>query len=123
MSKPLIEIPYLEDTDFNPDGSLKPHVNQGMPCVVMVQGNFCGYCNQAKPAFQQFADAKKAVACTIQIDGSPSEKKCAAIVQALDKSYRGVPCYLGFNSQGRYAGTHNGGRDAVALVEFASKLN
>lgn len=116
-------VPYLEDSDFNPDNSLKPHVNMGKPCVVMVQGLFCGYCTQAKPAFEQFAHSSQAVkGVTLQIDGGPSEKSATKRVQALDKSYRGVPTYLGFGSDGRYQKTHSGGRDKQSIEQFASSL-
>lgn len=124
MSKYLINVPYLEDSDFNQDNSLKPYVNKGKPCVVMVQGLFCGYCGKAKPAFQQVAQSTSDVVCaTMQIDGGPSEKTAAKRLAKIDPSYRGVPIYLGFGSNGKYIKTHNGGRDANSLKAFAASLN
>lgn len=121
MSK-LVNIPYLEDSDFNADNSLKPYVNKGKPCVIMVQGNFCGYCTQAKPAFQKLASLSGVALCTLQIDGAPQEKAAAKRVSILDKSYRGVPTYLGFNAQGKYVATHKGGRDTASIESFAKSL-
>ena len=122
-NKYLIEIPYLEDSDFNNDNSLKSYVGQGLPVVVMAQGAFCGYCTKAKPAFKKFAEENKNVrAVTLQIDGGPTEKKAAKRISALDSSYRGVPTYLGFDKNGKYVGTHQGGRDAKSLSSFATKL-
>lgn len=119
MSKNLIEIGYLEKSDFNPDMSLKSNVANGRQSLVMVQGNFCGYCTQAKPAFQSFAQHNKNVnSYTIQID---SEKELANIIPKLYKGYRGVPIYMKFSSDGRYISTHEGGRDEKSLHEFMSK--
>jgi thiol-disulfide isomerase/thioredoxin len=121
MSKFLIRVPYLEDNDFNPDNSLKPYVNNGKPIVLMVQGLFCGYCSQAKPAFQQLA--KEVPVATLQIDGGPSEKQASNRVSKLDPTYRGVPVYLGFSSSGKFLKVHKGGRDLQSLKTFALSLS
>lgn len=122
MSKLLINIPYLEQQDVNPDGSLKDYVSQGKPVVVMVQGNFCGYCTQAKPAFQEFAKSTpNCMAVTIQSDGGPSDKGASQNLSSVNKS-QGVPAFLGFNKQGKFVALHNGGRDLASLKKFASGL-
>ncbi len=123
MSKILIEVPYLEESDVNPDGSLKPHVNQGKPALLMVQGNFCGYCNQAKPAFQQLARRRaRDLSClTLQIDGEPSEVAANKYISKVNKS-PGVPAYLGFNRNGKFVAVHTGGRDEKSLEDFAASL-
>uniref|UniRef100_A0A6C0EM34 Thioredoxin domain-containing protein n=1 Tax=viral metagenome TaxID=1070528 RepID=A0A6C0EM34_9ZZZZ len=125
MSKKyLVNVPYLEDSDFNPDNSLKPYVGNGKPVVVMCQGLFCGYCSQAKPAFEQFThSSNNVIGATLQIDGGPSEKTASKRISMLDKSYRGVPTYLGFGSDGKFQKVHNGGRDLNALRSFAASLN
>jgi thiol-disulfide isomerase/thioredoxin len=122
-SKYMTRVPYLEDTDFNQDNSLKAHVGNGKPTVVMAQGVFCGYCSTAKPAFQQFTHTNKNVnGVTIQIDGQPSEKKAGERIKKLDPTYRGVPVYLGFNSEGKFVKVHSGGRDFQSLNTFANSL-
>jgi thiol-disulfide isomerase/thioredoxin len=123
MDKILIGVAYLESSDINPDGSLKPHVTKGKPVIVMVQGNFCGYCTMAKPAYAQLAKAlNNCVVATIQSDGSPSERQASKLVSQLYDS-KGVPAYLGFNSNGKLASVHSGGRDVQSLQQFASSLN
>jgi len=120
--KILVGIPYLEDSDINPDASLKAHVNNGKPVVMMIQGNFCGYCTKAKPAFQQLASASPNIAVvTVQMDGGPSDKKASQMLAAVNKS-PGVPAYLGFNKQGKFVKVHSGGRDLQALQQFAASL-
>ena len=47
---------YLEVQDFDAHGNLKPHVGGGKPVILMAQGNFCGYCQKAKPEFQKLAN-------------------------------------------------------------------
>ena len=118
MSKHMPGVPYLEGSYFS-GLKLKPHVGGGKPVVIMCQGLFCGYCTQAKPAFMQFCKETTVVGCTIQID---SEKDVAQKIGQWDKSYRGVPTYLGFDSKGNYVKTHNGGRDKAALLAFAKSL-
>lgn len=118
----MIGVPYIEDSDLNLDASLKPHVGNGKPVIMMIQGNFCGYCTKAKPAFVQLARAVPTIACvTVQTDGGPSEQKASKILSAVNKS-PGVPAYLGFNRQGRFVAMHNGGRDVEALKQFAASL-
>ena len=114
---------YLEIEDVNPDGTLKPHVNLGKPMVVMAQGNFCGYCKQAAPDFQKFASSQDIVlAGSIVIDGEPSEAKLGKMLSSWDKSYQGVPFYLGFNSNGQFVRSHKGNRDANSITEFAKSI-
>lgn len=123
-TKYMTDVPYLEDSDFNPDHSLKPHVNNGKPVVVMCQGLFCGYCTKAKPAFEQFAKgSSNVVGATLQIDGGPSEKAAAKRIPNWDPKYRGVPTYIGFGSDGKPQAVHSGGRDLNSLRSFATKLN
>lgn len=89
--------------------------------VCMVQGSFCGYCTQAKPAF---LEAKKmlgdsVVFCTIQIDGDEAEKALGKNLKKLTgRDMQGVPAFILFKN-GKVAGIHKGGRDAKSLARFA----
>lgn len=122
MSKLLPGIPYLEGTDLNPDGSLKPYVTKGKPVLLMLQGDFCGYCTKAKPDFLRLARrARDCSCCTIQIDGGPSDKLANKYISQVYKG-QGVPAYLGFDRSGRFVAVHEGGRDADSLEEFARSL-
>lgn len=120
-NKYLVRVPYLEGIDINDDGSLKPHVGNGKPVIVFVQGLFCGYCTQAKPDFQSFCKNPNVVGATVQIDGGPSEKDANAKLKKVNTS-KGVPAYLGFGKQGEFKGVHTGGRDASSLSAFAASL-
>jgi thiol-disulfide isomerase/thioredoxin len=122
MSKqPLVDIPYLEDPDVNSDGSIKPEVTSGKFAMVMVQGNFCHFCNEAKPDFQKFAQNNSKVSClTVQIDGGTSDKQAA---DKLNKhGGKGVPSYLVFSSDGKFMKQYTGGRDVASLQKFANSL-
>lgn len=118
----LVGVLYLEDSDINPDASLKSHVNNGKPVVMMVQGNFCPHCTTAKPAFQKLAQSMPNIAVvTVQIDGGTSDKKAAQMLSAVNKS-PGVPAFLGFDKQGKFVKVHSGGRDFESLRQFAASL-
>jgi thiol-disulfide isomerase/thioredoxin len=119
MSKNLIEIPHLEDEDFDNSGKLKI---QGL-VIVMIQGDFCGYCTQMKPAFQAFADKNKGklTAATIKTDGNKSEKALAGKMSKSIEGYRGVPTIIGYKN-GLFSGMHTGGRDIDSLQQFSDTL-
>lgn len=122
MEKILVDIPYLEEADVNADGTLKPHITNGKPVVLMLQGDFCGYCTQAKPEFQRLRQRARDFSCaTIQIDGPPSDRKANAVVSKVVQT-QGVPAFLGFNRQGRFASMYNGPRTADGLEAFAQSL-
>ncbi len=118
-------IAYLEDEDFTPDGKLK--LKPGKPVVIMIQGDFCGYCKQMKPAFQGMAKKTrgKVMCATIQTDGDESEKKLAKRISAIlpkDSKgvsiYKGVPMVVAFKG-GNFAKEYKGDRGEQSLVEFA----
>lgn len=124
MEKLMVNVPYLDGFDINQDGSLKNYVSQGAPCVVMVQGNFCGYCTQAKPMFSQFAQMTKR-GFTVQTDGNPSEQEAAKFSQIWTPKVGGqggVPAFIGFNSNGIPVKIHMGNRDIESLVAFLKSL-
>jgi len=115
-------VAYLEFEDFNSDGSLKSYVGRGKPVVLMAQGNFCGYCQKAKPAYKDFANNSNVVVASLEIDGTASEKQASKFLKKWDSTYRGVPWYGGFNSNGKFAGVHKGGRDTGAVMGFSKTL-
>jgi len=75
MSNQLQEpVIYLEQSDF--DQNLSVPALQGLS-VLMIQGDFCGYCTQMKPIFQEVANNLhgKVNFVTIQVDSKyPNEK-------------------------------------------------
>jgi len=116
-------VAYIEIQDIDSQGNLKPHVGKGKPVVVMALGTFCGYCNKAKPAFEEFARLpNNVVAGAIQIDGDEPDKKSAAFLKKWHPGYRGVPTYLGFDGNGKFSKVHTGGRDLGSISTFSKTL-
>lgn len=122
MSKTLQNVIYLEGHDIDDNGNILSHVNSNKPIILMLQGNFCGYCTQAKPAFQQLSQQVPSVlVATVQIDGSQKDKEASAKLSKVNKN-PGVPAYLGFDKNGRFVKSHTGGRDMESLKKFAQSL-
>lgn len=118
LTAPVI---YLELKDFkvksNGEINLKHFKNK--ICVVMVQANYCGHCNTAKPQFQKFANNNRDVVClTIQGDGdSPDAKELVQLITKMKPSFQGFPEYLLFKD-GKLVDKEINGRDEAALEEF-----
>ena len=116
-------VAYLENTDFDSRGKLKPYVGNGKPVLIMAQGNFCGYCTQAKPVYEKLAaSTNNGVYATILIDGEQSEKEASNFLKIWDPNYRGVPAYFGFDKSGNFKKVHQGGRDSGSLETFLKSL-
>lgn len=117
-------VRYLELEDIKPDGSLKDYVTDGKPVILMCQGNFCGYCQQAKPDYSKFAkNNNHVILATIVTDGSKSEQDAATkFIKKWDPKHRGVPSYLGFGSDGRFKTVHDGGRGYDDMMTFSRIL-
>ena len=118
---------FLENEDFSNDGVLhykgRPLPNK---TLVMVQGNFCGYCTQSKPDFSELANihasnkiGKGVVFATLQIDGSQSEKSLKERLPTIAKgaNLKGVPAYMVFEN-GKFVHMYEGGRDKKSIKEF-----
>jgi thiol-disulfide isomerase/thioredoxin len=122
---PHLEKPvaYLTIEDFDDQGNLvNPQIPTDRPVVVFIQAGFCGHCTQAKPAYQQFADANvgKVFAATIQADGDqPGEKEVGQILNKIDPGFRGFPSYALFY-QGKRVPRDIKGRSVEHLTQFAS---
>ncbi len=127
----LNKIPYLEISDFDSKGNIKEErlVKKNLPVLIMIQANFCGWCNKSKPDFQKLADSinsnpqKKVILATIQGDGEEKgEQELAQILDVIDKSgFNGYPTYVLYTpASGKlsYKKTHTGGREAKDLADF-----
>lgn len=121
MSKILVDIPYLEGGDLTTDGGLSPSVGKGKAVVVMLQGDFCGYCTKAKPAFQSLVNNGKFALATVQTDGGDGDVRAAKVLSKYNQA-GGVPAFLGFGKDGKFKGMHTGDRDADSLFRFGSTL-
>ena len=117
---------FLENDDFSPDGTL---LYQVVPLtnktVVMVQGDFCGFCNEIKPLFARLSKAHRSnvlgkgiVLATIKIDGSESEKRLKSRLPAIvGEGLSGVPAFLLFD-KGRFVKIYKGDRSEADFKRF-----
>lgn len=110
-------IVFLQLDDF--DGTT---LKSNEKVFVMVQGDFCGACTQAKPGFVN-ASAQcnsNVLFATIKTDGDQTEKALLQTIKKIDPSIKGVPTYLLFNG-GKYVETYDGKRDATDICKFLSQ--
>lgn len=95
-----LPVTYLEADEFKENGELNiPDLPKSIPVIVLVQAKWCGHCETAKNAFQEFANKNhaKAIATTIEVDGDrPGEKALATKLQQLFPGFKGFPHYALF---------------------------
>jgi thiol-disulfide isomerase/thioredoxin len=122
---------YLENSDFDSNYRLVSNVFNpytGHPffsglTIIMVQGNYCHYCTELKPKFQQVADnlSQQGIDfATIQIDSEQAGEqifKTDALTYIIGKPLEGVPIVLKFY-QGRVVDMYTGDHDANALAQW-----
>ena len=118
---------FLENDDFSPNGTLmykgKPLMNK---TIVMVQGDFCGFCNELKPLYAKLSKTHRSdtlghgvVLATIKIDGSESEKKLKSRLPSIVNGAQlsGVPAFLLFD-KGKFIAIYSGDRSETSLKQF-----
>ena len=117
------DIVHLDINDF--DKTTKALTYKGKDVkgrwFCMVQGNFCGYCTQAKPEFLKAKQmiGKDVMFCTVQIDGTDGEQKLGKQMKSITKmSLNGVPAFILF-VDGKAQKLYDGNRDANSLAQFA----
>jgi thiol-disulfide isomerase/thioredoxin len=122
LNKP---VAYLQDSDLDDKGDLiNPKIPKNIPVIIMLQGDFCGYCTKAKPAFQELADENenKIFCATIQADGKEKgENELGKRLNKIYSNFQGFPHYVGYKN-GKFIKDHNGGRDKDSLKKFAMSL-
>ena len=112
---------HIDSSDLDKKSTL---LFEGKPAkgtwLCMVQGDFCGFCKQAKPAFLKAMEmvGDQTTFCTLQTDGGKSESAANKMLEAK-MGYRGVPSFILFKN-GKPVKLHNGGRDKDALAKFAT---
>lgn len=123
-SKILIDVPYLEDSDINDNGDLKPIVCKGKMTLLLVQANFCPHCTVVKPDFQKLQKHNdKFTIATIQGDGEGSDKRAyQKLSNRLGDKLRGFPTYIVFNSDGTFKEICEAGRDYSSLSKYMQQL-
>jgi thiol-disulfide isomerase/thioredoxin len=94
-------------------------------CILLVQGNFCGYCNDFKPHFQEVADIMASKSpiefCTIQIDSKYRKEQIfqdSDVVNSLvGKQIPGVPAIFRFK-KGLSVQEFKGERTKEGLIKW-----
>lgn len=112
---------YLQDTDLQM-GASGPElvVKNGMPSVLMVQGNHCHYCTEAKPAFNSLAQSEGVNVFSIQTDEETARNAAQMIMQTLGG--RGVPFIVGAGRNGVFSTVYEGERSPEGFANFARQL-
>jgi len=109
-------IMYLERPDFTDDGNLVPALRR-TPIFVMIQANFCGHCQSAKPAFQRLAEQGLVTCMTIQGDGErQSERNIVPLLSKIYPGFQGYPSYILFVGGRKIP--YKGGRDLISMRKF-----
>lgn len=123
MSK-LAGVGHLEDIDIDRNGVMKTATFGAgkKPVLIMVYGNYCGYCMKAAPAFKNVHDQhkqKKVFLCALQTDDpavSDLMKRFPSILKKAGIPYNGVPMYIVYKN-GEYS-EFTGGRSEADLWRF-----
>lgn len=112
------DLPHLDNSDFSSNGDLIR--NKGKVGVVMMQGNFCGFCTTNKGFFQQFFDNHKDqyFIATLEVDSDRAAQLMSRIKKVV-KNYSGVPFYLLYSPSGRLLMAHTAPRSYEELVKYA----
>ena len=107
---------YLEGTDFE-NGKLKYNLTK--PIVVMIHGNNCPHCVDAKPAFQQAAEENLDILWMgIQTDVRDGLNALKGFLPNFNK---GIPSYYVID-RNKNVTEFNRGRDLKSLNELAATL-
>jgi len=118
LNKP---VAYLTNDDFDAEGNIvNNQIPKDQPVLIMIQGNFCGYCTQAKPAFQKLAEkyVGKIFCATIQGDGKEKgEAELSKRLNSVLPGFRGFPEYVLYKN-GKRVKKHEGGRTMEELESF-----
>ena len=99
---------YLEDKDFS-NGSLKKHVCQGNPVLVLLYSSNCGHCVRMHPEYQRLADTTQGNGIVVAaIDAASTIPSTSNVLQlAPFRQNTGVPTFYLYNSDGSFGGVVN----------------
>lgn len=122
MSADLVfPIAYLERSDFSDSGDLIGPYSGNKAIFIMIQGSYCGACNQSKPIFQQLANEGTIQCLTIQLDGErESEKDIGTIINNIYPNLVGIPAFVLYTNGQRIP--YQGGRSLEEMKQFIQKF-
>jgi thiol-disulfide isomerase/thioredoxin len=120
MGDLVFPIAYLERSDFSDSGDLVGPYSGDKPTFIMIQGSYCGACNNAKPIFQKLANEGIIQCLTIQLDGErQSEKDIGTIINKIYPNLTGIPAFILYAKRQRIP--YTGGRSVEEMKHFIQK--
>lgn len=122
------KIIYLESSDFKDNQLIynKKPVDTGM-FFIMIQGDYCGYCSKAKPAFIAAAnsigtlDLKKGVIFATIHSDSKHETEVAlgrTFTKISGINIKGIPAFILYNAATKKFTEYPGQRTTQGFLEF-----
>ena len=120
------KIVYLENSDFNSDGTLKDVVFKNKKILIFIQANWCGHCQHAKPDYQQFADLNQdtdIICTTVLTDNEPDlATKFSSGFDGNITPVKGFPTYYMVKGGTKEYYENNIGRDKDSLKKFIQTM-
>ena len=121
MNKKILLHPimYLEDIDFNSDGSYK---EDGV-VIILIAANYCPACTEFKPVFQDVANHIEGIKFrTIETDSErPLDKKLVQRLNSIVGPIEGVPMTVVY-FQGQMVDKRVGGMSAKEMLDWIQNL-
>ena len=85
---------YVEESDVTDDGTLTISGCDSKPVVVFVTSDYCGYCRQVKPTFEEFCRLYSNYCICVKAD--VNEERGRAFLRKIGYTVSGVPDFLKF---------------------------
>jgi thiol-disulfide isomerase/thioredoxin len=104
-------VVFLEESDFDSDGSLKIKTNR--PVLVGILSSGCPWCHKVAPEIARLAKSRDLVVAVVVSDESPLGGKLLERVGAS-----GVPTFVVFKDS-KLSGVYDGPREAESFKRFA----
>jgi thiol-disulfide isomerase/thioredoxin len=115
-------IVYFENGDFDEGGVLKEEsLDSSKPVLIMIYGTQCPHCHTVMPDYIKLArdSASSAIYGTIVVDGAEADADLVKRLPDFIPNLQGVPTFVLYRN-GRYIKTHQGARNAAALLQFVN---
>ena len=85
---------YLDSDDIDAKGNVMT-IPFDKPLFILIQSLKCYHCTKSKPAFQEFAERNKGVACaTIQVDSPKMNNEFIKKLEHVYPDLIGFPSYI-----------------------------
>lgn len=142
--KEIEKIGFLENSDFTNDGKMNISKNSSLRkagikekdlCVVEIYADWCGYCQQAKPIYDEVAEEASKKGNNVKlfkINGTgeqsksdlnrkKSEMKLMERIKTIFPDFQGFPSFYFFKN-GKKIGKHSGEVTKEKLIESIDSM-